>query len=160
MLDIYLEGDSKIRIVNAFLILAVTAILFMLPMDAAITACVSEPREDDFTVVTAGSTNTTVQLFTALYENDTSLIDLSSNDVDDVPLFNSYNSTTRALVVTGLADNTTRTLTVGYDYATLTDYGAITTLFDKYPYIWYILLSVFPITAFVMVILAYMGKLG
>jgi len=106
-------------------------------------------REDNFTVSTAtGTSNTTVQLFKELYEDDVFSIHLLSDDVDDIPLYHSYNSTTRALLVIGLADNTTRTLDVTYDVDAINNsYFATATM--TITYIWLIIIPLFALGSLV-----------
>ena len=104
------------KILNLFLIVFVAVVCFMLPITAAQHAFRTEVKEDKFTVITgAGVASANVQLVKPLYDNDTSSILFLSNDIDDSPVVSSYNSTTRALLVGGLAASTTRTLDVNYE---------------------------------------------
>lgn len=126
----------------------------MLPVTEGIYDFRTDVRTDLFTVTTGvGVTNSTVQLFTDIYDNDTSTLDLSSNDGDDTPLYSSYNSTTRNLVVTGLAANTTRTLTALYDYDALSESAAVNNLLDLVPFIWILLLVGFSAAGIVAVVI-------
>ena len=141
------------RIFYAFLILLVSAVLWMLPVTEGIYDFRTDVREDKFTVLTAaGVSNSTVQLFTDIYDNDTSTIDLSSNDGDDTPTYSSYNSTTRNLVVIGLSANTTRTLSVFYDIDALTESAAVGNLLDMTDMLWLLIIIAFPGAAIVAIV--------
>jgi len=140
------------RIFYAFLIIVVAVILWMLPFTEAIYDFRTDVREDNFTVITGvGVTNSTVQLFTDIYDDDISMIDLSSNDGDDTPTYSSYNSTTRNLVVTGLSANTTRTLSVWYDIDALTESGAVGNLLDMLDLFWLLVIIGFPAAGLVAI---------
>jgi len=94
------------------------------------------------TVTTAGVSNSTVQLFKPLYDNDTSSIEIISHDIDDVPIYSSYNSTTRALLIIGLAENTTRVIDVTYDVDAINN-TYISTALTVATYIWLIMIALF-----------------
>ena len=138
------------RIFFAFTIVFAAVLLFLLPLSEGSYDFRTDLRYDSFTVATAvGTTNATIQLSTEIYDDDTSTLDIDSNDVDDTPLFYSYNGTTRALLVIGLADNTTRTLGVTYDIDALEAWGAIMTLADRIEWVWLIIIIGFAPAALV-----------
>lgn len=139
------------RIFYSFLVVLVSAVLALLPITQGIYDFQTDQREDNFTVTTGAVTNTTVQLFTTLYDNDTSTIEILSHDSDDSPLYNSYNTTTRALLITGLAENTTRTIDVTYDVNALGDSSGISTFVGYLAYIWIIIWVAFPIAALIAI---------
>lgn len=104
----------------------------------------TDQRTDTFTVTTAvGADNTTVQLFAFIYDDDTSTLSFISDDVDDAPLFYSYNSTSRATVIIGLSENTTRSLDVSYDVDALTAMPAIANIISRVPFIWLLMIISF-----------------
>lgn len=131
----------------SFLIVFCSVLLWVIPFTDAAHNFKTDVRTDEFTVTTADSTNTTVQLFTTLYDGDSSSVDLLSHDVDDSPLLSSYNTTTRAAVITGLAGNTTRQLDVAYDVDALGNATLITLAGVTTPWLWYAIASVFPLAA-------------
>jgi len=142
------------KIFYAFIIMVTAAILFMLPVTEGIYDFITDVREDTFTVTTGvGSTNATVQLFKAIYDDDTNTIELSSNDADDIPLYSSYNATNRNLVVTGLSENITRTLTVNYDIDALSNSAAVATLVSKFDLIWLLVVIAFPAAAIAAIVI-------
>ncbi len=121
--------------------------MILLPITQGIYDFRTDLREDNFTVATAvGCDNTTAQLFKAIYDDDTSTIDIASHDADDSPTFVSYNTTTRATVINGLADNTTRVLDVTYDVSAFTE-GGLTAFIDLLPWLWILLWIAFPTAA-------------
>lgn len=131
------------RIFYSFLIVFSSVLLALLPFTGAAHSLLSDLREDNFTVVTgAGVTTGTVQLFKELYDDDTSSIELLSHDVDDTPLYSSYNTTTRAIVITGLSANTTRTLDVTYDVDAI-DNSYFSNATTVVTYIWLIMIPLF-----------------
>lgn len=142
------------RIFYAFLVIVTGAILFMLPVTEAIYDYRTDERTDTFSVTTAvGADNATVQLSTALYDSDPSTFSFVSDDTDDAPVFYSYNSTSRATVVDGLADNTTRSLDVTYDVDALSDATAIELLISRMDFIWLLMIICFPPAALAAIFL-------
>ena len=134
------------RIWQAFLILVAAALLWLVPVTRAIYDFRTDLAEDTFSVATSNvSSNATVVLAQALYNNDSSTIGVTSNLTADNPAFNSYNSTTRATLFTGLSSITTRTLTVTYDIDALSGDVALDAVMDLTPYIWYLCIVAFPI---------------
>lgn len=143
------------RIFYAFLVMLCASLLFFLvPFTAGPYAFKTDLREDTFTVSTGvGESEATVQLFKEVYDDDVSTIDISSNDVDDVPLYSSYNTTTRALTVAGLAVSTDRTLTITYDVDALPNMPAIATMLDYTPFWLYLICIMFMGAAIALIIL-------
>lgn len=133
------------RIFYSFLIIACSSILIILPVTAGIYDFRTDIRTDNFAVTTAvGADNSTVQLFKDIYDDDASTVDISSDDVDDAPYWVSYNTTSRALLVAGLAANTTRTLSISYDKDAIGE-GGITAFLGVLPLIWIIFWVAFPV---------------
>ena len=134
------------------MIIVVAVILWMLPFTEAIYDFRTDVRTDTFTVLTGvGVTTGSVQLFTDIYDDDTSTIDLSSNDADDDPLYSSYNASNRQLDMTGFAANTTRTLTVLYDIDALTESEAVGNLLDMLDLFWLLVIIGFPAAGLVAI---------
>lgn len=139
------------RIGFAFIALIASFILWVLPVTDAVYDFRTDVREDDFTVATGlGVTSANVTLLKAIYDNDTDTIGYTSN-VTEIPAFSSYNSTTRQLLTTGLSANTTRLLTINYDTNALTFSTALNTLLNWWPFIWYMLITAFPIASLVAI---------
>jgi len=132
------------RIFYAFLVIVVSAILFMLPLTEMAYDFRTDIRTDTFTSPTAvGVTTANVTLIKELYDDDISTIDLSSDLATDAPLANSYNATSRQLGMTGYTANTTRTIEVSYDIDALDGSTAINNLVDKIPFIWLLAIIAF-----------------
>lgn len=139
------------RIFYSFLIVVCSAILILLPVTTGVYDYRTDIRTDNFAVITDNtSDNSTVQLFKAIYDDDISTIEFSSDDVDDAPYYSSYNSTSRALVIAGLAVSTIRTLEVSYDVDAVSE-GALSTFLDLLPWIWIIIWVAFPIAGLVAI---------
>ena len=123
----------------------VAGLLFMLPVSEAIYDYRTTERTDINTVNTAVDVTTgNVTLFTAVYENDTSTIGITSDLSTDVPLFSTYNTTTRLLVFSGLTDNTSRTITATYLIDALSGSTAVNTFLGWLPFIWLLVIIAFP----------------
>lgn len=139
------------RIFYSFLIVVCSAILILLPVTTGVYDYRTDIRTDNFAVTTDNtSDNSTVQLFKAIYDDDISTLEFSSDDVDDAPYYSSYNSTSRALVIAGLAVSTIRTLEVSYDVDAVSE-GALSTFLDLLPWIWIIIWVAFPIAGLVAI---------
>jgi hypothetical protein len=83
-------------------------------------------------VVTAASTTADVTLVKELFEGDVVRVTgVTSSNNTDTPAATAYNEGTKALTVSGLAQNTSRTLTIGYGYPRFT--GGTDTLFGYLP---------------------------
>lgn len=125
------------KLFTAFLIVVVAAILFMLPVIEAVYDFRTSVSTSDYSSSTnLTGTTSNVTLVTSLYEDDLGSVIIFSDDATDTPLPASYNSTTRALWVSGLAANTTRVLEVTFDYDALQGSTAINTLMDRVAWIW------------------------
>jgi len=135
----------------------VTAVLlWMLPLSEAVYDFRTELREDVFTSPTGVGVNcANVTLGKPVYDDDTGTIDYYSDLDTDTPAYSSYNATSRQLLVCGLTANTTRVLTISYDINALEGYDAIGTVVDRWPFIWILLIIVFPVAAFVAM---FMGR--
>lgn len=140
------------RIFTAFLIILTSIILLFLPISTGVYDFRTDVKEDSFTVTTgAASTNTTVSLNKAVYDDDTSTIEVQSDLSTDVPLFSSYNATTRATVFTGLTADSTRTLTVSYDYDALEGSDAINNIVGQVQWWWLLSILMLPLAALIMI---------
>jgi hypothetical protein len=123
------------RIFYAFLVILCSVLLFLLlPFTTGPHAFQTDLKEDSFTVVTADTTNGTVQLYKPLYDDDMSSVVILSRDTDDVPLAFSYNGTTRVLEIIGLAANSTRAIDVSYEIDALGGNAVISTILDMFPF--------------------------
>ena len=121
----------------------------MLPMTESVYDFRTELREDSFTSPTGvGVTCANVTLGKPVYDDDTGTVDPLSDLYTDTPVTSSYNTTSRQLLVCGLTANTTRILTISYDVDALEGFDAIELMVDKIPFIWILLIIVFPIAAF------------
>jgi len=132
------------RIFYAFLIVVVSAILFMLPLTEAAYDFRTDLRTDTFSTATAvGVTTANETLFGDLYDCDMGSIDIDSDDATDTPLPGSINCTNRVLNITGLTANATRILGITYAYDALAASDAINRLVDIVPWIWLLVIIAF-----------------
>ena len=138
----------KNNIFNAFLILFVAVILWLLPQTSAIADFITDLRTDTLSATTAvAATTANVTLLDSLYDDDIGSVAIFSDDDTDTPLANSYNTTSRALNITGLTANATRVLEVTYDIDALGGSPAVVIFVGNLPFIWLIVIAVFPMAA-------------
>lgn len=134
------------RIFSAFLILLTSALLWLVPITNLVYDFQTDIKTDSFYATTAvGVTSTNVTLNKAVYDNDTSTIEVISYLNTDAPVFSSYNSTTRLTNITGLTASTSRTLDVSYDTDALNASDAWQGILDKAGLIWMVLIIAFPV---------------
>lgn len=143
------------RIVAVFMVIVAAVILFMLPLTEMIYDFRTDQRADDFTVTTAaGVTTANVTLGKPVFDDDTQTISFSSNTTTDIPVVSSYNVTSRQLLIAGLTASTTRAVEVTYDIDALTGEGsAISSLMDRVPAVYLLIVIAFPIAATVAVLI-------
>jgi len=141
------------RIFHGFLIILTAVILFMLPITSSIYDYRTDLREDEFSYETGGAeTTANVTLLRPIYDNDTGTIDILSDLGTDIPVFASYNTTTRILDMTGMTLASNRTLTVFYDINALVANLALSSFLDWLPYIWIILIGIMPLAGIYAII--------
>lgn len=132
------------KIFYAFLIIVVSAILFMLPLTDAVYDFRTALRTDTFSTTTAvGVTTANESLLSDLYDCDMSSIDIDSDLGTDHPIPSSINCTTRVLIMSGFTANATRTLTITYAFDALQGSSAINNLVDRVPWIWLLVIIAF-----------------
>ena len=139
------------RIFFAFLIIFSAVFLWLLPITTAVYDFRTDLRTDTFSTTTADVTTANETLLEALYDDDIGSIEISSDLATDVPLPNSYNTTSQVLNMNGLTANTTRTLEVSYDVDALEGNDSINTLLDYVPYFWLVCIAVFAPAALVSI---------
>lgn len=132
------------RIFYAFLILLISAFLFMLPVSEAIYDYRTIQRIETETVPTAvGVTTGNVILGVPVFDNDTDVIEITSDSGTDAPTFSAYNTTNRMVIFSGLTANGTRVITITYLIDALGLYVAVNTFLDFLPYIWLLVVFAF-----------------
>ena len=139
------------RIAFAFTIMLLSAILWMVDTTQAVYDFRTEVREDDFTVTTAANvTSANVTLLKEVYDDDTDTIGYTSS-IAEAPVYSAYNTVTRQLLTANLTAGTSRTLTVNYDIDALVYSTSLNTFLDWWPFVWIILVIIFPIAAIVAI---------
>lgn len=137
---------KAMKIFNAFLIITLASILFMLPFTSAIYDFRTDLRTDTFAGTATGGAETTANLSLTnfVFDDDTETIEILSDDGADVPLLSSYNTTTRLTDITGLAVSSNRTITIMYDIDALSESKAVSTILDRVPAIFLLVVIAFP----------------
>lgn len=83
----------------------------------------TDELEQTFSVTTgSGETTANVTLSNSLWQDDVAHAEATSNNTSDAPSAQSYNTTSRQLLVGGLVADTTHTLTVTYNSQGLGEY--------------------------------------
>jgi len=135
------------RIIYSFLIILTAVFLWLLPLSDMIYEFRTEAVTDDVTVDTgAAATTANVTLDQFVYDDDDDTISVTSS-INEVPVFTSYNTTSKTVLVSSLTANTTRTLSVTYDADAITDNDAINNILDRTPWIWYLIIIAFPVAS-------------
>jgi len=132
------------QIFNVFMIIVGAVVLWLLPLTTAVYDFRTDERTDTFLTTTAVLVNSVNEtLLDDLFNNDVGSVSIASDNATDTPLGNSYNATSRALLIIGLSGNATRTLDVSYDVQAFEVTDAINTLLDKVPFIWMLIIIAF-----------------
>jgi hypothetical protein len=141
------------RIFQGFLVMVVTALLWLLPVSEAIYNFRTDIREDAFTIVTGvGETTAAVVLYRAVYNDDEGTVSLLSDLATDTPALDSYVPATHVVNISGLTASSSRELTVAYDIDALNTHPAVGILMDILPVLWVLVLIAFPVVALVVII--------
>lgn len=141
------------RIYQGFLVLAVVAILWMLPVSQAIYNFRTDIREDVFAVTTGGAeTTTAVVLLRPVYDDDIGTISLLSDLATDTPTLDTYTPETQVLDISGLTAASSRELTVTYDIDALSVHTAVSIIMDLLPVIWILILVAFPVVSLIVIV--------
>jgi hypothetical protein len=133
-----------LRIFYSFLIIFTSVLFALLPFTGAIHSLLTDLRDDHFIITTDNTSTASVQLFKNIYEDDTSSIVLLSHDASDVPVWDSYNGTTRALVISGLALNSARVIDVTYDVDAINN-NYFAQALTVATYVWLVMIALFAI---------------
>ena len=127
------------RIFAGFLLLLTAGVLFAFPFSTALYDFKTDLKTDNHGLNTGvGVTTGSVILAKPPYLDDTSTLTISSNLAGDAATFVSYNATSRELALSGLSDNSTRTITLNYDTYALSGFSAIDTVVSRFDLIWII----------------------
>jgi len=140
------------KIIITFLILVGSVILALSlsPLMEGMHDFRTDYQTDSFYANTAGGvTNSTVNLRADLWNSDLSKLSVSSNISTDSPAANSYNPLGRALIITGLAAASNRTLTVSYDTPALEGYDAVEDMITVSPNLWIAGIIVVPLAGLI-----------
>jgi hypothetical protein len=133
------------RIFYSFLIVFISVLFALLPFTGAIHSLLTDIKEDKFTITTAAAaTNSTIQLYKPLYDDDISSIEFVSHDTDDALIASTYNSTSRELLVLGFAAGTSRSIDVSYEIDAINN-TYFSTAITVATFIWLIMIAVFAV---------------
>ena len=137
-------GRPFMRIFYAFLVLMTAAILLMVPVSEAVYDFRTDLKTDIFTSVTdVDETTDNLTLTNDVYNDDTSTLTILSSESSDVPALAAYGESNHTILVSGLSENTTRTLTVTYDIYSLPGWAGIDAIVSKTNFLWYLALIAF-----------------
>ena len=134
-------SNKGLKIFNAFVIIVASCVLFLLPITNAAEDFKRDLRTDSIGSITgAAETSDNITFGTAIYDDDTTSVTVSSDLATDAPVFvgGTYSATNNTGNVSGLTANTTRTLSVTYYIDALTGFPAVADISDKY-FLFYLL---------------------
>jgi hypothetical protein len=111
-------------------VFALLGVGFVILMLGAVMLALGTFRGAEFTephnVTTAGgATTTAIVLANEVLDNSTTNIEVLSDDSDDAPVPYLYTENNHTLTINGLAESTTRTLTITYNVPRLDDFTDI-----------------------------------
>ncbi len=111
------------------LLLGALVIILLLP---STVPSIQDFRSESFTeaqgsiTTAAGITSANVTLTQDLFDDATSeIVSITSSDATDIPLATTYTAASNKLLVIGLNDDASRTLTIVYKIGTLTDFWGV-----------------------------------
>jgi hypothetical protein len=138
---------------SGFILFIFSALLWLVPITSLTYTFRTDISTNDFYAQTGiGETTETIVLSKAVYESDTFTIEVISDLPSDAPVLVSYNGTTRATVINGLAESENRTLEVSYDTDALNS-SSWGTFLDMWPQIWMVLIICFPLVGLVSILM-------
>lgn len=141
------------RIFSGLAIIICSVILWLLPISESVYAWKTDQRTDTFIITTgAAETTASVILVKSIYDADTGTLSFSSNDTGDLPAYSSYNTTSRQLGISGLAEETVREMDVSYDASAFTASSPFDTIGNFALYISYIVYVLFPVVGVVYIV--------
>lgn len=144
--------EGAMRIFYAFLILVTAAILFMLPVSEAIYDFRTDLKTDALPSYTApGETTDNLTLTHQVYDNDTSSIIVFSSDSDDLPVLSAYDHSSHSVLLSGLSENTTRSMEISYDIYALSGWNAVDVVVSRVNLIWFLCIIAFIPAAIVVI---------
>jgi hypothetical protein len=142
-----------LKIFDGFLVLVLVSFLWMLPVSKAIYEYRTDVREDTFHVITtSGQTTVDLVLVRAVYLDDSETIAVSSNCTADSPIVEIYTVATRVVSLSGLAESESHLLIISYDISSLTGLSSVNTFLDWLPWIWVLILFMFPAAAIFVIV--------
>lgn len=140
-------------IISAFVILVIDVLLWLLPIQSAITSFRTDQLTNTFTVSASVTGNATAILSKELFNGNTALASVTSNITSDTPVVGGYTDATRRLVVTSLTPSISHVLTVVYSTDAFPNQAVWTALADWAPYLFMLVLIILPILAVVLFVL-------
>jgi hypothetical protein len=133
------------------LILLLDAILWLLPVSGAIQSFRTDKITNNFIALASVSGNATATLSQNLYNSDTSLVMISSNNTGDAPVVGAYDDGSKQLIIAGLIPNESALLTVNYFVDGFAGQAVWPALLAMAPYTWLLILIILPIIAIFVV---------
>jgi hypothetical protein len=140
------------KFVIGFMVLLLDALLWLLPVNAAVQSFRTDQITNAFTCSVTVSGNVTATLSQAVFDLNTSLITVSSNNTADTPTVAGLDATGRVVSVAGLVPSETAILTIQYAADGFLNEPVWQGMLSFAPYVWILLLCVLPVIAVVVII--------
>ena len=134
-------GKKVTEVVVGVIMIMIAFIMFPLITDSTHDVQ-TDPQTDAFAAVVTGVgvTDADVVLTEDAWQDDAGRVTVTSDNVLDTPVSNTYTPATNTLNVTGLNASDTRTLTVVYDYDATTDFTGLGSIVGMSPLIIFVML--------------------
>ena len=129
-------------VIAGIIMIMIAFVVFPMVMTGAHEVLTDDETESFENVSTGtGETTATVTLSKSLYDNSTSSVtSITSDNANDDPTADSYNSSNKQLTVGGLAESATRTLTVAYESEATEGYTGLKSLVKIRPTLIFVML--------------------
>jgi hypothetical protein len=139
-----------VGIITAFVILFIDIILWLLPVQPAIEAFRTNELTNTFNNTATVSGNTTVTLSQELFNGNTALVAITTNNTADTPVVAAYDEATRVLSIQGLTPSATVVLTVNYFVDAFPNQIYWASVLNIAPYLFILILVILPVIAVVL----------
>lgn len=134
-------------IITAFVIIAVDVILWLLPVQGAIQAFRTDEITNTFTVSATVSGNATAILSEDLFNANTSLITVTSDNSSETPTVAGYEATTKTVTVAGLTPSQAAILTIVFFVDAFANEAVWSTVLNLAPFLFILVLCILPVIA-------------
>jgi len=140
-----------LKIFSSFLVVLTAVLLFFLPFSEAVYDFRTDVKTDSlYSATDPGEATDNLTLTHEIYDDDSSTLSLLSSNSADIPVLSAYSPDSHSILVSGLSENSTRTLAVSYDIYALTGWSGIDTFVSRLGLFWILIIFSFVVCGFVV----------